>query len=172
MSDNPYEDPNHHPLLDFVKKLRDDYIDHSPLPTLQAAQEFDEGMRPLVMARMKEIHLEQTADQPTQAQMLMELVLEIDQVVSLVPPKLRAYRERLAAEGLDRTVVPVTPDGKPADPDGLAEGGREGLPGINLADQAALEFHSQLLHLAIAIARDEVEQRLQRQAGGQGPDQL
>lgn len=151
------------PLLEFITQLRSDYIDQSTRSTLEAAQEFDENMRPLVQARMKEIALEESGNQPTQAQMLMELVLEVEQVVALVPPKLRAYREQLAAQGLDKTVAPVHAGGPGQDP-GEAQEGREGMPGINLADQAALEFHSQLLQLAFAIAQDEVQQRLARRS--------
>lgn len=157
------------PLVAFLGKLREAYIEHSGLPTVQAAQEFDESMRPLATARAREIQQAQTADLPTKAEMLMELVLEVEQVVSLVPPRLRRYRELLAAEGLDRTVVaPVPANGQPA-PESGAEGGREGLPGINLADQASLEFHSQLLSLAFAIAQDEVSQRMEKrgQRGGE-----
>lgn len=167
MSDDPYDDPNHHPLLDFVSKLRQMYVETSGKSTLAAMQEFDEGMRPLVIARAKEIQLEESANQPTQAEMLMELVLEVEQVVSLVPPRLAQYRRLLAAEGLDKTVVPVHAGAPGEGPDG-PESGREGMPGINLADQASLEFHSQLLQLSFAIAQDEVQQRMQRRA--QTPD--
>jgi hypothetical protein len=152
------------PLMAFVSQLREAYIEHSGLPTLQAAMEFDESMQPLARARAKEIHQEQTAGLPTKAEMLMELVLEVEQVVSLVPPRLRRYRELLAAEGLDKTVVAPVSAGQPGAPEELAEGGREGMPGINLADQASLEFHSQLLSLAFAIAQDEVSQRMEKRA--------
>jgi hypothetical protein len=154
------------PLMAFLGKLREAYIENSELPTLQAAQEFDEAMHPLAAARAREIQQEASADLPSRAEMLMELVLEVEQVVSLVPPRLRRYRELLAAEGLDKTVLTPAAAGDQGGPDGEAEGGREGLPGINLADQASLEFHSQLLSLSFAIAQDEVSQRMEKRAKG------
>lgn len=154
------------PLMAFIRRLREDYIQNRDMPTLDAAREFDEGMAPLVQAFARV--QQQQESRPSQAEMLMELVLEAEQVVSLVPPRLRKYRELLAAEGLDKTVVVPAPAGRPGAPEELAEGGREGMPGINLADQAALEFHSQLLSLAFAIAQDEVSQRMQRRAQNPG----
>ena len=164
MSDQIDDDTTMPPLLAFLRRLREVYIEQSDRPMVEAAREFDAGIQPLAQAYAEQIRQEQVANQPSKAEMLMELVLEAEQVVALVPPRLRRYREQLAAEGLDKTVVaPVPASGQPA-PEPGAEGGREGLPGINLADQAALEFHSQLLSLAFAIAQDEVSQRMERRA--------
>lgn len=167
---NPIDDQME-PLVAFIKQLREAYLEHSDLPTLEAAREFEENMRPLAAARALELQIQQApqvsmAGQPTKAEMLMELVLELDQVVSLVPPRLRRYRELLAAEGLDKAVVAPTSAGRPGGPEPEAGGGREGLPGINLADQASLEFHSQMLSLAFAIAQDEVSQRMEKRSQG------
>lgn len=87
----------------------------------------------------------------TQGQFMMEVILELDQTVALVPPRVRDYRNLLAAAQLNRA---ASDDLDGDDP------GQKGMAGINLADQAALEFHSNLLGLAFNIAKDAAMEKI------------
>ena len=93
---------------------------------------------------------EDNTEDVSQSRMLMEMILEVDTAIQMVPPRLKKYRDLLAAEGLDKTS------------DVGGENGQKGLAGINLADQAALEFHRALLGLSINIAQAEVMERMNR----------
>lgn len=99
---------------------------------------------------------EQEADDEeeiSQTRMLMEIILEVDTAMRMVPPRVKTYRDLLAAEGLDKTS------------DVQGEDGQKGLAGINLADQAALEFHRALLGLAITIAQAEAYEKVNKKDG-------
>lgn len=93
---------------------------------------------------------EDSEDGVSQSRMLMEMILEVDTAIQMVPPRLKKYRDLLAAEGLDKASTVA------------GEDGQKGLAGINLADQAALEFHRALLGLSINVAQAEVMERMNR----------
>lgn len=93
---------------------------------------------------------EDNSEEVSQSRMLMEIILEVDTAIQMVPPRLKKYRDLLAAQGLDKTS------------DTSGGDGQKGLAGINLADQAALEFHRALLGLSINIAQAEVMERMNR----------
>lgn len=119
----------------------------------EAEAEFD-GFIAALLKQGADIGKTSDEDKPTeeevsQSRMLMEIILEVDTAIQMVPPRLKKYRDLLAAEGLDKT----------SDPGGE---GQKGLAGINLADQAALEFHRALLGLSINIAQAEVMERMNR----------
>lgn len=118
----------------------------------QAAAAFDGFCQALVKQGHELAESQQpdksSEDEVSQSRMLMEMILEVDTAVQMVPPRLKQYRDQLAREGLDRTSE--TP----------GENGQKGMAGINLADQAALEFHRAMLGLAINIAQAEVMERM------------
>jgi hypothetical protein len=91
-------------------------------------------------------------DRPSQSQMLMEMILELDQTLPMVPPRLKDYRGMLAEQGLDRVFVKTPADDSSGSPS---------VPGINLADQAALDFHGRLLGMVFAIAQDTTIQKIE-----------
>lgn len=91
---------------------------------------------------------------PTLSAQLMEFILEIDETLPMVPPRVANYRSLLAAAGLDKQ--PVTSD------EPVTSGGMQGMPGITLADQAALAFHQQLLGIALGIAQDAATEKLKK----------
>lgn len=96
----------------------------------------------------------------SQSRMLMEIILEVDTTMRMVPPRVKTYRDLLAAQGLDKTSDV-----------GSDHGGQKGMAGINLADQAALEFHRAMLGLAVSVAQAEAADRMlkaQRDAGTLG----
>lgn len=111
--------------------------------------EFDRFFADLMRQGAQMVAEEKQAEEVSASRMLMEIILEVDTSMQMVPPRVKKYRDLLAKEGLDRTST--MEDG---------EGGQKGLAGINLADQAALEFHRALLHLAISIAQAEAQERL------------
>lgn len=89
------------------------------------------------------------------SQSIMEFVLEVDLAVKeLVPVRLADYRNRLAAEGLGE--APESTEPKPdEEPRGI--GTMTAMAGINLADQAALQYHSMLLELAMKVADARIQ---------------
>jgi len=119
----------------------------------EAEAEFDGFIQALLKqgAELSEAKDEETSDdQVSQSRMLMEIILEVDTAIQMVPPRLKKYRDLLAAEGLDRTS------------EGPGQNGQKGMAGINLADQAALEFHRAILGLSINIAQAEVLERMNK----------
>lgn len=92
---------------------------------------------------------------PSLSSQLMELILEIDSAMTIVPPRVAKYRQLLADAGLDKQ--PATSEEEGAD-----SGGSKGMPGITLADQAALAFHGHVLGIALGIAQDEASAKLKK----------
>lgn len=92
----------------------------------------------------------------SQSRLLMEIILEIDTTMQMVPPRVKKYRDLLVQEGLDKTSA-----------SNELEEGQKGLAGINLADQAALEFHRALLGLSITIAQAEAYERVNKKGDEQ-----
>jgi len=90
------------------------------------------------------------------SQQIMEYILEVDLAVNeLVPVRLAAYRNTLAAHGLGE--APDVPGEEKSDD--MGEGVRTGvrMAGMNLADQAALRYHDMLLDLAAKVASAKIE---------------
>ena len=125
----------------------------------EAEREFDEFVKSLVeqgaelaakqaQEAQEKLAPESTDEEVSTSRMLMEIILELDTTMNMVPPRVKTCRDLLAAEGLDKT---SSVEG---------EDGTKGLAGINLADQAALEFHRALLGLAVTFAQAEAHERL------------
>lgn len=89
---------------------------------------------------------EEEAPGKPMSQMFLELMIELDSAVKMIPPKVAAYRDLLAMHGLDSSAR------KGDSMDGEDAGGRQGMAGINVADQGALEYHGALMHLASLFA--------------------
>lgn len=121
----------------------------------EAAAEFDSFCNALVTQGADIATKQAEVDKPVEdsvsnSRVLMEIILEVDTTMRMVPSRVKTYRDLLAHEGLDRTSE--TP----------GENGMKGLAGINLADQAALEFHRAMLGLAISIAQAEAMERMEK----------
>lgn len=81
-------------------------------------------------------------DEPRKSQLLLEIFAELDEALTILPPRVRRYRSLLVAEGLDEA---------PGE-----EGKGVSVPGMSLADQATLTFHSNVLGLALNLAQELV----------------
>jgi len=80
------------------------------------------------------------------SQMFLEIMMELDQAVLMIPSRIAAYRKLLASFGLDSSVDKEDGEGK------------QGMPGINVADQGSLGYHDLLLRLASGFASSLVEE--------------
>lgn len=90
---------------------------------------------------------ESNEEQKPASQLFMELMLEVTQSVALIPAHIKNYRMLLAEQGLDRLVK--------LEGDEESRGGGIGIStaGINLADQASLEYHHMMMGLAFSLAQ-------------------
>jgi hypothetical protein len=98
-------------------------------------------------------------ERKTASEQMLELMFELDAAVEMIPARIAKYRQLLADQGLDSAAVKVGPDGSP---DGE---GRQGMAGVNVADQGALQYHELLLGMASTFAQMVVHENQYEQDG-------
>jgi hypothetical protein len=137
------------PSIDRLKQLWLQSIFGDDEELVQAEANFDG----LIQAMLNHIPEQQGEEKPA-SQMFMELMIEVTQSVALIPAHIKNYRVLLAEQGLDKLV-------KLGDDDDEPRGGGIGIStaGINLADQASLDFHHMMMGLAFSLAQATLQEK-------------
>lgn len=117
---------------------------------LEALENFDRYIQDLIEFDEKEDTPIAVAGKPMSL-MFLELMIELDKAVEMIPPKVAKYRDLLAAHGLDGSAVKKESEGS-------ENSGRQGMAGVNVADQGALEYHGSLMRLASMFANAVLEE--------------
>jgi hypothetical protein len=156
MAEDEYTQPN----LFKLKKMWLNRAFANDEERVEAEHNFDDFVKEMI--GHKELHSgeEQESDEPPRSQMFMELILETESAMEIIPTRVATYRQLLTKAGLDKAPVD---ESAPKDEDAAYGGSGTrtdfAMPGINLADQASLAYHQILIQLCMQLAQSTLEER-------------